>query len=204
MQETQDLNSSEQFNHFYSQNPEAFYERSLLDFYQSVVSKKITIPSRVLDLGPGTKSLFEDVVTPGLKVVAMDYSQTALELVRKNSPIDYRWGDITKDSLVDKECYDLVFDSHCLHCVVDPEDRRVSFKNILELMKPGALFASEMMVQPVGIKTAMSFKYIPEAFDLERELQNAGFKIEYFMIGRGLVFKNAHGECDVLRVMARK
>lgn len=198
------MNSLEQFNHFYSVNPEAFYEASLLEFFNSVVSKRIESPCKILDLGPGTKSIFEDTTINHSLVTALDYSPKALENAKKNSSIDYRLGDITQDVFLERDLYDLVFDSHCLHCVTDANSRSLAFKNILAVMKSEALFAAEMMVQPVKGKIEMPHKYIPEAFNLEKELQNAGFRIEYFMIGKGLSFKNAHGECDVLRVMARK
>lgn len=198
------MNSLEQFNKFYSQNSEKYYESSLLDFYKTVVSTRLKPNLRVLDLGPGSKSIFEDLELDQSKITSIDFSQKAVELASKNSSIDYRIGDISKKADYPNENFDLVFDSHCFHCITNSEDRKNAFMNIYERLNDGGLFASEMMVQKNRIPANMPYKHVQDAFDLEKEILDYGFKIEYFLIGSGLSFSNAHGECDVLRVVCRK
>lgn len=194
----------EQFNKFYSQNSEKYYESSLLDFYKTIVKSRVRKDPRVLDLGPGSKSIFEDLELDQSKITAIDFSQKAVELALNNSAIDYRIGDITKKEDFPNENFDLIFDSHCLHCITEFDNRKNAFMNIHERLSDGGLFASEMMVQKNRILVNMPFKHVPDAFDLEKEILDYGFKIEYFLIGRGLSFSNDHGECDVLRVVCRK
>ncbi len=198
------MSSLEQFNKFYSLETDGFYESSLLDFYDTIVSKKVKTSARVLDIGPGSKSIFEDTSVDKTLITAIDFSDRALDLAAKNSSIKFILGDISKREDLPNESFDLIFDSHCLHCITDLQDRKNAFANIYQLLNVGGLLAAEMMVQKSRMPVNMPYKHVPDAFDLEKEILDSGFKIEYFMIGRGLSFSNAHGECDVLRVVCRK
>ena len=194
----------EQFNKFYSRETVGFYESSLLDFYNTIVSKKVKASARVLDIGPGSKSIFEDTSVDKTLITAIDFSDRALDLAAKNSSINFILGDISKPGDLPNETFDLIFDSHCLHCITDLQNRKSAMTNIYQLMNADGIFAAEMMVQKTKMTVNMPYKHVPDAFDLEKEILDSGFKIEYFMIGRGLSFSNAHGECDVLRVVCRK
>ena len=198
------MNSLEQFNKFYAAETTGIYETSLLDFYKTKVACRLSTEGRVLDLGPGSKSIFEDIKIEKSLITAIDFSQKALDLASPHSLIDYRLGNISKDTGLKDNSFNLIFDSHCLHCITAPSEREIAFKNIIKLMKPDGLFASEMMVQRGNLSIDLPFKHVPNALLLEKEILEHGFKIEFFMIGSELSFSNAHGECDVLRVICSK
>lgn len=199
----QDLNILEKFNQYYKSSQKREYEKSLKDFFSTQVQNRLISSPRILDLGPGSKSLFEDVDLNAELITAIDFSSIAINKAKGHGSIDYQLRDISKDGSIEKNTYNLVFDSHCLHCILDPNDRSLAFKNIYEGLTTEGLFCAEMMV---ASKTGSNdpYKFTPQALELEQELLNSGFKIIYFMIMRDLVFQNDHGECDVVRVICRK
>jgi SAM-dependent methyltransferase len=199
-----DLNSLEKFNNHYKAHPERVFEKSLSDFFNSQVSFRLPKNPRILDLGPGSKSVFEETDLDQSLIAAVDFSAAAIELSKQHSQINYMLGDISSENAIASNRFDLIFDSHCLHCIVDPLKRSMSFQNIYQGLKEQGLFCSEMMVQPVGKTASMPFKFIPTARDLEQELIQNGFKIIYFMIVKELLFENDNEECDLLRVICQK
>lgn len=199
-----DLNSLEKFNNFYSSNPCRYFEKSLSDFFYFQVSSRLPNDPVILDLGPGPKSLFEESQLDHSLITAIDFSSAAIDLTKGHSQINYRVGDISLPDSIEENNYDLIFDSHCLHCIEDQDLRASSFKNIYYGLKGNGFFCAEMMVQPMGKTVSLPFKYVSSARDLEQELIRNGFKIIYFMIVRELLFENENVECDLLRVICRK
>lgn len=201
----QDLNSLEQFNHYHSIAP-AQFAKSLMDFFRQNVQERLPYEARILDLGPGVRSLFEEINNLDKSLVrAVDFSPVAIDRARAfNSEISYEVKDITFPEVFEDQKYDLIFDSHCLHCIENPAARVSALKNIREALAENGLFAGEMMVQPAHGSVHFPMKYIPTARALEEEFINNGFRIIYFMIGKGLSFENENRECDLLRVIATK
>lgn len=199
------MNSLEKFNEHYKNASGRVFESSLKSFFDSQVRFRMPSPkARVLDLGAGSMSLFEETDLDLELITAIDFSSTAIEQAHGLSKINYEVADLTKPNVLLKQEYDLIFDSHCLHCIEESSDRKSAFNNILVALKPDGIFAAEMMVQPSGRNIIQPYKYIPNARDLEAELIEAGFKIIFFMIIQDLKFSNENGDCDLLRVISRK
>jgi len=200
-----DLNSLEKFNDYYKNTSSRNFEQSLKHFFHNDVHKRLTTENpKVLDLGAGSKSLFEETHLNLDLITAIDFSSAAMDLIPEHSGIHYKLLDITTPNALRINEYDLVFDSHCLHCIEDKSHRKMAFNNILGSLKSDGLFAAEMMVQSSRQRITQPFKYIPTANELESELIEAGFKIIYFMIVQDLKFSNENGDCDLLRVISRK
>lgn len=200
-----DLNSLEKFNQFYSLEKDRTYESSLKDFFQAEVRSRLLEASpNILDLGPGSKSLFEDLEFTS--VTAIDFSSVAIEKagLQAEVQVNYQLRDITKENSIEKESYDLIFDSHCLHCIEDESLRKIAFQNIYSGLKPNGIFCAEMMTSAGKNECIIPFKYVRSSLVLEEEILSYGFKINYFMIVRDLKFENANGKCDLLRVIGRK
>ncbi len=183
--------------------------KSLVDFYTKIVAPRIsTKKPKILDLGCGNFSLFEDFNLEKDSVTAIDYSEHAISSAPRKTSVSYRHMDITARDLNFNHQFDLVFDSHCLHCLMSDEERSQALLNIRNALGESGLFCAEMMVQRPHKKIAMPFKNIKEAMDLESELINSGFRIVYFMINRDLAFVHHAGDlelkCDLLRVIAYK
>ena len=198
------------FDQHYFKKCDSPPNESLLEFWSVVVKPRLSITDcrySILDLGSGPYSIFEDQKDFSAKIVAVDFSSVAIS----NAPasqIKYLEGDITDFKLLPSLSFDLIFDSHCINCITNEEDRLNALKNIYQFLKSDGLFAAELMVQPIGLKIEMPHKSIKSALEIENELLNAGFRIVYFMMVRGAVFENNfEGEIvqsDVVRVIARK
>ena len=195
------------YDDYYRKNPKAIYSDSLLKFFNESVDSRLRSSSTILDLGAGAYSFFEDTHNLKAEVTALDFSHQAIAQAAKSS-ITYLHGSVTDSQFFPELAYDLVFDSHCLHCVIDIKERALAFKNIFLSLKEDGIFASEFMVQPIGRYVEIPYKIIKTARELEEEILSYGFKINYFMIVRDNVFESiVDGEevkCDVLRVIARK
>jgi SAM-dependent methyltransferase len=205
------LNSKDYFENYFKHQKKLNYSKSLLNFYEEIVSLKINSKQalKILDIGSGHYSIFEDVKDLNADMTAMDFSQTAIAQSPK-SKIKYLLGDISETKFFKDKLnyYSLIFDSHCLNCITSPRDRQVAFQNIYFALKPEGIFATELMVQPIGQNVVMPFKMIKTANELEAEIISYGFKINYFMISKensfGTLVNGVEVTCDVLRVIAKK
>ena len=199
------MNSLELFNQIYATETERSYEKSLIDFFLSSVRPRMQGSSpRVLDLGSGSKSIFEDTDLFKKNIVACDFSPVAILKAQGHSEIDYKELDITLPLAWEKNSFDLIFDSHCLHCIIDPSKRRQALINIYDALAFDGLFCAEMMIRPARTSVPPVNKYVVDSRVLEEEILSYGFKIIYFVIVRDLVFSSENGECDLVRVICRK
>jgi 2-polyprenyl-3-methyl-5-hydroxy-6-metoxy-1,4-benzoquinol methylase len=181
--------------------------RSLVDFYSKIIAPRISVKNpKILDLGCGNYSLFEDFELGKQSVTAIDFSEYAISTAPFESHVNYKHIDIASTDINFTQQYDLVFDSHCLHCLMSDDERSQALLNIKNALGESGLFCAEMMVQRPHKK--ISFKNIKEAMDIESELIDSGFRILYFMINSDLAFVHHAGEleleCDLLRVIACK
>lgn len=184
---------------------------SLVDFFCQVVSPRLGNHPNILEIGCGSYSLFEEVSVHESKVLAIDYSATAIAkapTASHGSKIQYKLMDISQENLGFFSLFDLVFDSHCFHCLMDEKERAQAFVNVFCSLAEGGIFCAEMMVQKPHHKTSIPYKNIKEAREIEEEITRSGLKICYFMIHSHLSFTHRIGESeiesDVLRVIARK
>lgn len=199
------MNSLELFNQIYDQEIERGYSESLLKFFESTVRARLVENPRVLDLGAGSKSIFEDTDLLKTNITAIDFSPVAIAKASLlPNEITYKEVDLGTSGVLEKETYDLVFDSHCLHCITDVSKRKTAFTNIYLALKPEGFFSAEMMVSPAGSTVVLPNKHVVDARTLEEEILSHGFKIIYFLIVRDLVFGNENGDCDLIRVICRK
>lgn len=127
-----------------SQMPET--NPSLLEFYSQEI--KIRLPKRplnILDIGCGAGSIFKEI-EGDFEVLGIDVSPSAIKLANQNNNsknIKYESFDVTRMNF--KEQFDLVFDSHCFHCLTDSKDREKALSNIYQSLKSGGIFALETM-----------------------------------------------------------
>lgn len=202
------MNSKDFFEQFFKINTKHSYSKSLLIFFEDIVRSRLaTNQLSILDIGAGNYSLFEDVLRLNAKITAIDFSKNAIACSPQSS-ISYLEGDITDATFFSAANYDLIFDSHCLNCITTEEQRDLAFNNIYLALGNGGIFASEMMIQPIGAQVSMPFKIIKSAHELEQEIISHGFKIVYFMISRdssfATIIDGVETKCDVLKIVALK
>ncbi len=171
----------------------------------------------ILELGPGEKSIFENrdwnlfYGRPN-SIVALDKNVAKIVALPGELPplpndfLNYVQGDITEK--IPGGEYQLIFDSHCIHCLIDAEDRAKAWKNIFNALRPGGRVAGEMMVahkfmqfnppffyaeaerilyKIVG-ETLRPLRKILSHLEVEQEILSAGFEIEYFFFAKGRKF----------------
>lgn len=202
------MDSKEYFEQFYEKKTEHLYSKSLYHFFEHIIRPRLSSDQlEILELGSGHYSLFEDIVDLNAQVTAIDFSAHAIAKAPK-SKILYKELNIVDNLFFNESIFDLVFDSHCVNCIINKTERDIAFKNIYSALKTNGLFASELMIQPNGEKVFMPFKMIKSAIEMEEELLSYGFKIRYFTISRDDVFTNVVDgkeiKCDVLKVIVQK
>ncbi len=92
-----------------------------------------------LDLGCGTGPTTFVLSRLGFDVVGIDISVTAIAMAKDlalqlDLLIDFRVQDLLEIKDLNKS-FDLVYDSHCLHCIVLEEDRKKVFTGIKNCLK---------------------------------------------------------------------
>ncbi len=102
-----------------------------------------------LDLGCGSGPTAHMLADLGFDVTGIDISPTAIEMANELSAklqksIEFRCADILQLESEGKK-FDLIYDSHCFHCIVLNEDRTAAFKAARNCLKPGGLFILDTM-----------------------------------------------------------
>lgn len=204
------MDAKEFFNQHYKKHPEKIISPSLLNFFETQVRSRLPAQSSILEIGSGNFSLFEKINNLNTSVTAIDFSPVAIKQTPK-SAVKYYEKSLTQKSFFSEGEFDLVFDSHCMNCLVKQEDRNTAFENIYRVLREDGIFTAELMVQPISIddkRIELPFKMIKTARELEDEILSHKFKIIYFMISRDHSFGSVvNGEeifCDILRVIAKK
>jgi SAM-dependent methyltransferase len=190
------------FDNFYKSKKDYSYSDSLLSFFLDCLISRIESNSKVLDIGCGNYSIFEDVKTIKLDVTAIDFSSVAISSSPQSS-IKYLHLSVLDHEYFSIPKFDLIFDSHCLNCIEEIKIDLV-LENIFNSLKIGGIFASEVMVQPNGAKVISSEKSILESRDIESKLIDVGFKIVYFVISSKINFSVSNQNVDLLRFIAVK
>ena len=94
------------------------------DAIQTLLQRKSIVPESVLDLGCGTGSLLRELQNRniGSSYTAIDYSEDALEYLRRNSEgIETIKADLTVDKIKVDKSYDLTLLIHVLQHLKEPE-----------------------------------------------------------------------------------
>jgi len=158
---------------------------------------------KILEVGSGRGAISLLLARLGAKVSLLDFSTEALrqseELFKSEGSLPQTFkGDVTHPDLNLNQKFDIIVDSHLLHCICLDPDRASYYRFILDHLTDDGIFIAETMVHrkkifiPDGfmldgknILWQMIGKWIParriiDSLDLEVELQSVGFKISYF------------------------
>ena len=107
---------------------------------------------KALDVGCGTGTTAFMLSNMGMDVTGVDISETAIEMGRdlskqQNLNINFVRGDVLElDKLYQK--FDLIYDSHCLHCIVFEDDRQKVLTSAKKSLSEGGIFILDTMVMP--------------------------------------------------------
>lgn len=183
------------------------YSKGLFDFVMDAKTRFLPEVDwsslSVLETGAGRGGLSLLLARLGAKVTLVDFSPTALEQAEKifaaeGFEVITIAGDVTHPDLDLPQKYDLIVDSHLLHCLTDDPDRSSYYRLISDHLTNRGIFVSETMVHrkklfvPDGfmfdernVLWQMFGKWTPvrrilDSLDLEKELNDAQFNIVYF------------------------
>lgn len=157
----------------------------------------------VLELGSGRGGTGLHLARLGAKVALVDFSATALLQAEKlfaleGLPVSTVTADVTHPDISFPEKFDLIIDSHLLHCLTEDPDRSSFYGLVSDHLKPNGIFVSETMVHrkklfiPDGfmfdernVLWQMFGKWTPvrrilDSLDLEAEIANTNLKIISF------------------------
>ncbi|RYZ77573.1 MAG: class I SAM-dependent methyltransferase [Proteobacteria bacterium] len=142
------------------QNNEVGWQKKTLADFRSVETEAVIAPliakyisnakqKTALDLGCGSGPTAHFLADLGFKASGIDISPSAIELAnematRFNKDILFEVGDVLELEHRE-ETYDLIYDSHCIHCVVLDTDRRRLFHAIAAALKTGGIFILDTM-----------------------------------------------------------
>lgn len=105
-----------------------------------------------LELGCGTGPMLRWLCGRGFTGIGLDVSATAIAMAREQSrglPLRFRRTDLCRPLTGGLGTFDLAVDAHCLHCLVNKEDRQGFLTNAFRLLKPGGVFVVQSMCAPI-------------------------------------------------------
>jgi SAM-dependent methyltransferase len=183
------------------------YSKGLYNF--AIESKDRFLPNldwnglKVLETGAGRGGLGLLLARLGADVTLLDFSPSALsqaELIyqAEGLPVRTVQGDATHPDVSLPHEFDLIVDSHLLHCLTEDPDRSSYYKLVTDHLGPQGIFVAETMVHRKKLYIPDGFMFdekntlwqmigkwtpvrrILDSLDLEKELNEAGFNITYF------------------------
>lgn len=158
---------------------------------------------KVLEMGSGRGGLGLQLARMGADVTLVDFSPSALEQARKlfereGFEVKTLKADVTYPDVVLPQKYDLIVDSHLLHCLTDDPARSSYLMLVREHLHQDGIFVAETMVHRKKLFIPDGFMFdqknvlwqmfgewkpvrrILDSLDLEQELLSAGLSIIYF------------------------
>lgn len=125
--------------------------------------------ARALDVGCGTGPVAAVLHERGYLTTGIDVSETAVRLARQQVPgAQFAVQDAL--TMPGAECFELVVDSHCLHCIVRDEHRRAFLSTLHRLLVPGGQLIVDTMVNHRGVRFDDPHFWLDQAGTLWREL----------------------------------
>jgi SAM-dependent methyltransferase len=112
--------------------------------------------ARVLELGCGTGALACMLAARGFRMTGADVSPSAIDVARAMAakralPIAFEVADVCSSHVLD-EGFDVVIDSHLLHCIALPDERRALLARVASAIAPAGEFWTETMVLYDGLE----------------------------------------------------
>lgn len=151
---------------------------SLISFYETFLAQFPShIPAaselKVLDLGCGLGGLSFYFAKKGAKVTGIDISSLAIagakQLAKnKNIRVDFRVLDLGQEQKWDEK-FDLIFDSHLLHCLTNKEQRSHYYNFIANALTKEGHFLCETMAQSSHLRIPVGY-HLDENFVLSKEM----------------------------------
>lgn len=119
-------------------------DKIITDYVKAVF--KSTHGLAALDLGTGSGPTAHTLYDLGFNVTGIDVCPSAILMAQEIAlKMDKKINFEVADVLNLKDKYDLIYDSHCAHCVVTETDREIFFNSIYASLKPEGFFILDTM-----------------------------------------------------------
>jgi len=157
--------------------------------------------TKALELGCGAGIIF-DHLDFDLLACGLDFSETAINFAKRYSDSEFICEDILNFETTRK--WDLVLDSHLLHCLIGEEDIKNYLLSVHKLLNFGGVFSIELMVQTKKAlfdegyhyndrdyclyKDHIPIRTIFDARKIEELILMEGFKIVYLRVDENIKF----------------
>lgn len=122
------------------------------DFLKQSINKwsKGPIGKNALDLGCGTGTTAFTLAQLGFNVTGIDISETAIEMANelaKTQKLNIRFQvyDLLLLNQLEEK-FDVIYDSHCHHCIVFEDDRKLVLSGIKKILNADGIFILDTMV----------------------------------------------------------
>ena len=158
---------------------------------------------KVLEMGSGRGGLGLHLARLGANLTLVDFSPSALAQAEKLFALEgftpqLIEADVTHPDVKLTDKYDLIVDSHLLHCLTSDPERFSYLQLVREHLTENGIFVAETMVHRKKLFIPDGFMFdqnnvlwqmfgewkpvrrILDSLDLEKELNLAGFHITYF------------------------
>ncbi len=158
---------------------------------------------KVLEMGAGRGGVGLQLARLGAQVTLVDFSPSALEQAKRvfaNEGFEVTTivADVSHPDVQFSESYELIVDSHLLHCLTFDPDRLSYLQLVKESLATNGIFVAETMVHRKKLYIPDGFMYdenhvlwqmfgewkpvrkILDSLDLEQELNTAKLHIAYF------------------------
>ncbi len=183
--------SGQALYHFVTESKERFQNRSWDQL-------------RILETGAGRGGVGLQLARLGARVTLVDFSPSALSQAQKvfaleNLKVQTVVGDVAHPDLALEGEYDIIVDSHLLHCLTEDPDRVSYYRLIGDHLSKDGIFVCESMVHRKKLHVPEGFMFdqrnvlwqmfgkwtpvrrILDSLDLEAEIKAADLNIAYFM-----------------------
>lgn len=201
--------------------------------YTFLPSKSVDL----LEAGCGAAQLANSLIDLCDTVTGCDISAAAINRAKALFPVIKLMNHDLCQAPLDQK-FDIIVDGHLLHCLITNEDRSNYLNNIKAMLKDRGIFVIESLVQSKSMNFTLPYIYsspvlymiakphyygtvelqehtvIPARFiqsfiEIEREILEAGFRIEFLKLPlglKGIVDKNTPGSSapDIIQIIARK
>lgn len=204
---TPDFIESSKLDEYICENNE-----SLLNFLESYQDQfgEFSKDKTILETGCGLGGLSQHFSKKGYYTLGIDQSSLAISMAKDIAKNKNLYAKFKREDLClckSNEKFDIILDSHLLHCLVDQEDRKSYLSFVKDSLFEGGLFFLETMSYHSKIQTPLGYELdadmslfkefnsqmlpyrkIVESINLEQELVLAGFKINYLYYHNELCF----------------
>lgn len=159
---------------------------------------------RILEAGSGRGGVALQLARLGAQVTLLDFSPSAMVQAEavfalENLVVKTIVGDVTRPDVHLSHDFDLIIDSHLLHCLTEDPDRASYYRLVFDHLASDGIFVCESMVHRKKLNIPDGFMFdqrnvlwqmfgkwtpvrrILDSYDLEAEIKSADFQIAYFI-----------------------